>query len=756
MNKFRLHIAILRRKVLHFIANITNLLTTSSINNPKRTLSKYLVYLLIVIGINFLVGKNITNVNYAWYTNVSIFLLVNLNVVIILFIMLMIFRIIAKIIAERSDKKFGSRLKSKVILFSMIISVIPSFFIFTFAVTVINVAINKWFNAQIDYSLSSSLNILKDYEGLMIDTLNLNVISLIDISDDSNVEVLDILDTYIKNDVFSGAAIYDIDDKKVIYANNDNINENRSSNGNISSSNINSKVKGSNEENIDRNISSILSMYLDKMLLYEKDSGIEQLNNKSFYWLSYPLDEDSFLIAYKLIPASIELDISSINILKSIHSESKYFSYPVKNSYLMLMVVLFLIVVFSALWGSVLFANSITRPIEELADASVLITGGNLDIKVNSTGGSEISYLIDTFNNMTSKLKEHTTELNSKNVILSETYNQILIDKMYIDAIFKNVSSMIILMQKDLTILEMNEKASLFVINKEEYFHKDILNEVTEFLKVDDKQMISNISFTVDGKPKIYLMNISSIFTLEEEQLLIVLDDVTDIVTSQRFKVWKEVATRIAHEVKNPLTPIKLMAERVNKRIAILEDAEIKGIVSMSMDTIVSEVESLLELVEEFSYFAREKVSHKVAINLGDEILNAVHLYERSYPNVKFNYNFDKDCGITIYGDRLQIKRIIQNLITNSISAMEELGEITIALEESTTEITMIIDDTGGGIPEKDIGNIFNPYFSKRSGGTGLGLAIVKKVIDEHQGSIEAQNLDKGARFIIKIPKKLV
>ena len=737
MNKFRLHIAMLRRKVLQFIANITNLLTSSSINNPKRTLSKYLLYLLIVIGINFIVGKNITNVNYAWYTNVSIFLLVNLNVVIILFIMLMIFRIIAKIIAERSDKKFGSRLKSKVVLFSMIISVIPSFFIFTFAVTVINVAINKWFNAQIDYSLSSSLNILKDYEGMMIDTLNMNVISLIDISDDNNVEVTDLLDTYIENDIFSGAAVYNIDNKKVIYA----------SKGDILN-NIENKV--------DENIGTILSLYLDSMLLYEKDNGIDQFNNKTFYWLSYPLDGDRFLITYKVIPSSIELDIGSINILKSIHSESKYFSYPVKNSYLMLMVVLFLIVVFSALWGSVLFANSITKPIEELADASVLISGGNLDIKVNSTGGSEISYLIDTFNNMTSKLKEHTNELNSKNVILSETYNQILIDKMYIDAIFKNVSSMIILMKKDLTILEMNEKASLFVISSEEYFQKDILSEISEFLIVDDKQMISNISLTIDGKSKIYLMNISSIFTLEEEQLLIVLDDVTDIVTSQRFKVWKEVATRIAHEVKNPLTPIKLMAERVNKRIAVLDETEIKGIVTMSMDTIISEVEALLELVEEFSFFAKEKISHKVEINLGNEILNTVYLYERSYPNVKFNYNFDKDYSITICGDKLQIKRVIQNLITNSISAMNELGEITITLEESATDIIVVFDDTGGGISEKDIGNIFNPYFSKRSGGTGLGLAIVKKVVDEHMGSIEAKNLDKGARFIMKIPKQSV
>ena len=749
MDKFRLRIAIFRRKVLQFITNITNLLTSSSINNPKRTLSKYLLYLLIVIGINFIVGKNITNVNYAWYTNVSIFFLVNLNVIIILFIMLMIFRITAKIIAERSDKKFGSRLKSKVIIFSMIISVIPSFFIFTFAVTVINVAINKWFNAQIDYSLSSSLNILKDYEGLMIDSLNLNVISLIDISDDNNVKIVDLLDTYIDNDIFSGAAVYDTDKKKVFYAKKNDTRDN-------STIKINSDTNGLNDENVDENISSILSTYLDSMLLYEKDTGIDQLNNKTFYWLSYPIDEKRFLIAYKLIPSSIELDINSINILKSIRSESKYFSYPVKNSYLMLMVVLFLIVVFSALWGSVLFANSITKPIEELADASVLISGGNLDIKVNSTGGSEISYLIDTFNNMTSKLKEHTNELNSKNVILSETYNQILIDKMYIDAIFKNVLSMIILMKKDLTILEMNEKADLFISNGEEYFKKHILAEISEFLRVDDKQSISNISFTLDGKPKIYLMNISSIFTLEEEQLLIVLDDVTDIVTSQRFKVWKEVATRIAHEVKNPLTPIKLMAERVNKRIAVLEDTEIKGIVTMSMDTIVSEVESLLELVEEFSYFAREKVAHKVAINLGDEILNTVHLYERSYPNVRFNYNFDKDCAVTIYGDKLQIKRILQNLITNSISAMKESGEITIALEESTTDIAVIIDDTGGGIPEKDIGNVFNPYFSKRSGGTGLGLAIVKKVIDEHQGSIEAKNLDKGARFIIKVPKKLV
>jgi len=729
MNKLKL--MVFKQKILKLLKVMNKFLFDTTIDNPKQKIVKYLCFLALMIGVNFVVGKNITHASYAWYTNVSIFLLVNLNIIILLLIFIMIFRNIAKIIADNNSKTFGSRLKTKLVIFSIIISVIPSLFIFSFATTIINISINKWFNTQIDHSLSSSIKFMQDYQGFIIDDLNLNLLLFSELAEKGKFDNLTLISEYIDKDIFSGATILKInrDDNKdsVILSINDNISDSN-----------------------DIFINYILDDYQDQILLDEVTTGFNQYYEGTIYWSSSRV-LDNIIIAYKTIPSRIEDDIESINALKSIYSESRYFSYPVKNSYIMLLVILFLIVIFSAVWGSLLFAKSITKPIEELADASVLISDGNLDVRVKPHGGNELVYLINTFNNMTERLKAHTNELNTKNSILSETYMQILKDKMYIDAIFRNVSSMILLMSDKLEILEENEKASIFIKNNKLQFDRGILPEIEIFSASVEKQLIKNIHLILDNNSAIYLLNMSKILSSDEEQLLIVLDDVTDIVNSQRVTVWKEVATRIAHEVKNPLTPIKLMAERVNKKADAVKDEEIKTIIISSMKTICNEVDSLLELVEEFALFSKESELTKRPVNLNKLVLDVLQLYERSYSHIKFNLQSTLEIDLNV--DKLKIKRVLQNLITNAIFAIDDRteGTINVSLDRDDKFVILTIDDNGIGISEKDISNIFNPYFSKRKGGTGLGLAIVKKIIEEHDGYIEAELLDTGTRFIVKL-----
>lgn len=414
-----------------------------------------------------------------------------------------------------------------------------------------------------------------------------------------------------------------------------------------------------------------------------------------------------------------------------------------------------LLLLFSSIWVSMLFARSITKPIEELAKASQKISNGNFDVVVKEYTGGEIGDLVTAFNSMTAQMKTYTTELYSKNIVLSEMFEQISRDNMYIDAIFKNVDSSIILVSNDLQILKSNIKADIFISSHRTAFDEIILSRVKEFMVSDNDEIIENFDLSDRNGNRIFFLNLSKIVLGEENQVLILLNDVTDVVDAQKVALWKDIATKIAHEVKNPLTPIKLMAERVKRRTSKMGDTESRTVINECMDIIITESESLRELIEEFNMFARPPKADKHLINLLSLLNDTISLYKETYRNITFNISCDRKIEINV--DRLQIRRVFQNIILNAVHIIgTENGIISVEVLEINDNIEIYIRDSGKGIDENDIPNLFKPYFSKRQGGTGLGLAIVKKIIEEHSGTITAGNNDAGgAYFKIILPRGL-
>jgi two-component system nitrogen regulation sensor histidine kinase NtrY len=246
--------------------------------------------------------------------------------------------------------------------------------------------------------------------------------------------------------------------------------------------------------------------------------------------------------------------------------------------------------------------------------------------------------------------------------------------------------------------------------------------------------------------------NITKIYDHEgkAENLVIVLDDITDLLNFQRVNIWKEIATRIAHEIKNPLTPIKLTAERVRKKTGAGEETQ--EFIMNSMETIINEVEGLQTLVNEFNMFARLPELKKNLFPFCAFLDEVASFYTVSHPNVKVYI----DCqDIEMFGDRGQLKRVFINLVNNSIDAMEDnTGEIRISAVENLDRLRIIYEDSGKGIPTEDLHRIFIPYFSKKPDGTGLGLAIVKKIIEVHNGTITVESeYGKFTRFIMEFHK---
>ncbi|MBQ3034121.1 MAG: HAMP domain-containing protein, partial [Deferribacterales bacterium] len=597
----------------------------------------------------------------------------------------------------------------------------------------------KWFNNQVDTALTSSVKLIEDYHSMVRNELSEHseFIAQVILSNQlfnysQKKSLTNILDLYVQSNLATGLQVYNKKGKSIFY-----------------------------KDLSDKNYLKLLSeKHLDNIIKGKTETGYDFFDGTYIYWIGLPIAVNNdkakiqgVLFSYKAIPQKIADDIIIIQDSREKYRESEFFSYPVKKSYFMLLVMMSLLVIFVGIWGSIFFARKITKPIEALADASVEISKGNLDVEVTERGGDEISYLIRTFNHMVKLINMHNKELHSKNEALSEMYNQISMDNMYIDAILRNVDAAILLLSYDMKILKANSRADILLSHNKEQIDDVIKDDMEGFVSSEETEFFKNTELTVNDEKRLFSISVSKISSDgNDHQMLLVITDITDIVNAQRISLWKEVATRIAHEVKNPLTPIKLLAERVKKRSFDLSEIDTKRIIQESMDTIVTETDNLLELVEDFNLFARLPKTKKYPVEISGLVKGVLSLYTDTYPNIEFVYSGEE--GVFINGDTLQIRRVIQNLVSNAISAIEQSGQITIEVNSSNNNTVEIhVKDTGTGIKPNDISKIFDPYFSKRSGGTGLGLAIVKKIIEEHSGSIDVESSSKGKNFTIVLPR---
>jgi two-component system nitrogen regulation sensor histidine kinase NtrY len=234
--------------------------------------------------------------------------------------------------------------------------------------------------------------------------------------------------------------------------------------------------------------------------------------------------------------------------------------------------------------------------------------------------------------------------------------------------------------------------------------------------------------------------------------VMIFLEDITQIQKVQRMEAWREVARRIAHEIKNPLTPIQLSAERLRKRYAKMLEGD-GGILDKCTGTIIQQVEDLKNLVNEFSQFARLPAAELTANDLNDIVKEALFLFKEGHKGIRFDCREGEIPSLEI--DRDQIKRVLINLLDNAVAAVEEKGEIRVSTTYSASAGVVLLEvaDNGSGLAPEVRARIFEPYFSTKKDGTGLGLAIVSAIVADHRGHIRVRpNEPRGTRFIIELP----
>jgi len=463
----------------------------------------------------------------------------------------------------------------------------------------------------------------------------------------------------------------------------------------------------------------------------------------------------------------IYLEEGYSNPLKKISSsvlryqQMKLYKDPTRTSYLLILLFVASLLIFSASWLGIHLAKTITTPVEKLAKATEEISKGNLEIEVEPPSSGELKLLTESFNRMVKELKENQEILFQKTKELENRAQ-------FIETVLANVPAGVITIDEK-GLLSSANSASLKMLNlphnvvgKEfrEVFgsapYEDIKNYIDKTFRGRYKISEKEVIIQMDGKTFTFAVNITPFTDTSGNFLgvIMVLEDLTQFVMMQKIAAWREIAQRVAHEIKNPLTPIQLSAERILKNIEKKEKPD-KEIIEEGAKTILRETATIKTLVSEFSKFARMPSAQFSQVNIIELIKSVSSLYKESFKDVEFILEFDPDTPEEISADPDQMKRALINIIENAIEAMNGNGKIWIAthFKKEVSRLTIEIADNGPGIPISDRDKLFLPYFSTKKKGRGLGLTIVNEIIAEHKGYLHIEdNKPTGTKFFIELP----
>lgn len=667
--------------------------------------------------------------------SVFFFGLVNFNIILLLLLALFIFRNVVKVFVERKSRVFGSSLKAKLITSFVSFAVIPTLLMYIVSVFYINSSFEKWFSAKTVGVLKSALEVQNVY---YFDAKKNNyhfaheTASRIRNRTRSTRDVRKELTRLRREFALDAVEWYPSMKAPPV-------------------------VVTSDDEAL-QEIPPVPVDFLQKGIRQQSEaSTIFQFGDGNLVRVIVPVEEGEqkgAVVVSSFVPLSL---ISRMNDVSAVYEElrdTNPIEYPLRSIYLTIFGLMTFVILLAAVWLGFYLARQMAVPLVQLGQATRRIAGGLYEPLTITSGSEEIDTLIKSFNQMTGNLAASESEL-------KETIK-------YIEVVLGNVSAGVISVDKVGKITTINKHAaSLLKIHEEKMIGRSVRELLTlETFRIFSEMLKAMQEHHLESLQREFKVNIESeeiplLMTLsilkddrgEEIGKILVFDDLTAIVNAQRAAAWTEVAKRIAHEIKNPLTPIKLSAERLRKKFGeSIQDPAFEECTTM----IIRQVDDMKNLVNEFSQFARLPASRPVIGSLHQVINESLGLFRQAHPTVDLQVALDPQLPDFKF-DPDQIKRVLVNLVDNAIAASlkepQPCVEITTQYDAELKMARMMVSDNGIGIPVRDRARIFEPYYTTKEGGTGLGLAIVKRIIEDHSGFIRATaHIPRGTRVIVEIP----
>ena len=729
----------------------------------KRKRTRWIIFgilLLLIVLTSVEVYIQQSHVSTPIASNIAVLLLVNINIILLSVLVLIVGKNLVKLYLDRKWKIIGARFRTKLVLSFAVLTFVPSFLLFLVASGLLTNSINNWFNQQIENSLKGSLDVAEGYYAGSGKNILLYANMLNELFLEKNMVSKENLQ-YLKNTVLKKRVDYKVDGILIF-----------DSNLNLVAESIETPLK-------EKILNEKLTPLLQKALSGEDVSEIILIDNKNLVVGVSPIKsgQQSAISSQNIAGITVVSWFISKDMVNKIgnivnafeeYKQLKLLKYPIKLSYEITLLLITLLILFSAIWFGFYLAKGITVPIKELAEATKSVAEGNLDFKITAKANDEIGMLVESFNQMTSDLKEGKLAIEKANEELKETNIELEQRKGYMETVLENIATGVISVDSHGKVSTINEAASKILniqakkVKGEPYkkaFDASYLDPVRAMIKVmnEARRESANgqIQIIVSGRLITLLVNVTALKNTEGKYLgmVIVFDDLTELIKAQKTAAWREVARGIAHEIKNPLTPIQLNTQRLKKKFKE-GSSDFTEVFDESTDVIIQEVEGLKKLVDEFSKFARMPEPNPKPYKLHRIIDDTLSLYKDIRKGIKFLINYDSKIDI-INVDHEQFKRVFINLIENSIDAVNGNGiiEIDTSLTKDSKTVRIEVKDNGIGIPDENKDKLFLPYFSTKKKGSGLGLAIANRIVVDHSGIIRIEdNQPRGAKFIIELP----
>jgi two-component system, NtrC family, nitrogen regulation sensor histidine kinase NtrY len=714
---------------------------TPKVDETKRRKREGLAILitsLVVVAFAFFeVQLPDVSSDYSLSNNIIFFLLININIILLILLVFLVVRNLVKLVFERKRRILGSRLRVRLVIAFVGLSLIPTLLLFVIAGGFVTRSFERWFDIQVETALQGSLEIGQTYYQNSANNalfyarqLSRRVTEQGLFDNQRRSDLKEFIEIKQREYNLGTVELFSPDHQPVVVAFNDQV-----------PTGVSIKAEAD---------------FLNRALRGLEVTRTQAFGEGDVIRGGVPIYDSGkriqgVVVVDYYVPKSITKRALEISRSYEQYKHLGFLKNPVKNSYILTLLLVTLVIIFAATWFGLYLAKGITIPIQQVAAGTHEVAHGNWDYQIEAAGDDELGTLVESFNQMTRDLKKSNLELLRRGK--------------FVETVLANITAGVIAVDPGGRITSWNKAAEQMLgvhasaalgKNYREMFESEPLAVVREL--IDNLKDQESIETEMQIQLPDHLLTVfATAATLRDDAndslgVMIFLDDITQIQKVQRMEAWREVARRIAHEIKNPLTPIQLSAERLRKRYAKLLQGD-GAVLDKCTTTIIQQVVELKNLVNEFSQFARLPTAQPVPNDLNEIVQEALFLFKEGHNHIRFEFRQGELPALDL--DREQIKRVIINLLDNAVAAVGGAGEVQISTAydfSRNTAYLEVADDGCGMTPEARV-RIFEPGFTTKKQGTGLGLTIVNQIVEDHRGYIRVRaNEPRGTRFVIEFP----
>ncbi len=741
-------------------ANISDKQKPSSIDSDRKRRKREVILIGIIIVIVSLLAFAESRIihfgtDFPVSNTVLMFILINVNLLLAILLIYLVFRNIVKLLYDRKRKVMGAKLRTRLVVAFISLTLLPTVILFLFSINFITTSMEFWFKVPVEQSLEKSLSVgrsiytrIENDNRFFLERIAYQIKAKSLLSPDKGKALSNYIQVVQSAFNFDAVEVYSANSKRLMLALSPKLG--KESFKEVSADDLIKKI-------IPKRSWSITEKIIQGELV--KTIGTIPFGSK-------PDDTLAFVVVTTMIPPDLSLNMKLISKGFEEYQQIKLMKKPIQITYYISLSIVAFLVLFCAIWFGFYMAKSISIPIKELAEGARRVAEGELGFSIDPVADDEIGSLVEAFNKMTKDLRIGREQLELSALMLQQQNVENEERRQYMEIVLENISAGVVTLDSRGYVTTANKSAEKMLNLKSEDILKksyknllggqplQLIEEVMEDITNSKKNSVElPLRLAIEGRSRSFLINANALKddTGNHVGIVMVFDDLTELEKGQRMAAWREVARRIAHEVKNPLTPIALSAQRLKRKYSEQVNAPV---FNECIRMIIDNSDLIRNLVNEFSSFARFPSADPKRCELPPIIEETLALYKEGYQKITFKTNIpNKFPNLSL--DRQQIKQAMINLVDNAIAAIKNEGSIIISLAHDSIlkKVRLEIADNGVGISDEDKTRLFEPNFSTKKAGMGLGLTIVNSIIADHGGMISARdNIPHGAKFVIELP----